>query len=165
MDKPVKTRVHELLGVEPGDTFTVERLRGEWWETALDQATLSKYGVINAQEKEYDEFYPTLTLDAINGVCRITNIFRRPTLTDEQREVLLWLHKGGFRWVIFDKSDSGIVAWHCDAAPHHTSDGWGSYNNKGAVWGDKLSCLRPLIPDLTKALDVEKTLRDAGVEV
>jgi hypothetical protein len=54
------------------------------------------------------------------------------------------------------------VAWHKDAETHTSDGGWATSNNKGAVWGEKLECLRPLIPDWTVPLDLLAALKDAG---
>jgi hypothetical protein len=83
----------------------------------------------------------------------------RPALTDEQREVLEWLDKGGFRYLTIDKCKTANVEAF-ENMPHNDNGTW--YDDTGAgdlIDGEKLSCLRPLLPDWTKALEIKGALK------
>lgn len=91
--------------------------------------------------------------------------YDRPALTDEQREVLVWLHKGGYKLVARDSDESYQPSMMATVTKICRSNyQWYAKHDETFVRGERLFCLRPLLPDWTVPLDVEKTLRDAGVE-
>jgi hypothetical protein len=95
MDNPVKTRVHELLGVEPNERFIY---RGYLPETVM---YVDECGTMRRDGGE--ECGSSMLAKMI---LNKSEILRRPALNDEQRKVLLWLHKGGFTHVTKDDAKS-----------------------------------------------------------
>ena len=79
---------------------------------------------------------------------------RKPKLTDEQQKVLEALYTLGFKWVAKEK-DGSIFAYEED--PVKNSHGW--YGSGYELYVERIALLAPLLPDWTKQLDIEKTLR------
>lgn len=139
----MKTRVHELLGVEPGEVFTVKGYGGSWYTD--DDGTVRT----NCHDEEKSSWMAFL-------LNHPDLIIRRPRLTDEQREVLAWLQKGRFTHVCIDP-DKEMTAY--DQMPRRQNSGWfASEDDYAGVFGRVIEPLRPLIPDWKIPLDVKKAL-------
>ncbi len=154
MDKPVKTRVHELLGVEPGERFYV---KGSNMKSAY---YLAEGGTLWCEDDYIRAVASSFYLAKfLSGEW---TILRCPFLAGEQRKVLEALKTLGFKWVAIDKNGR-ICAYVCK--PAIVGSEWACVNESvgkyGAAVTGALDCLRPLIPDWAVPLDVEKTLKEA----
>lgn len=151
----MKTKVHELLGVEPNERFKIMSCGTTYVSDYYinSKGTLWECGDKGEMREPGNSFLTGL----LNGNLKI---IRRPTLTDEQREVLELLRNIGLNKVARDE-DGSITAF--EKCPVKGRDYWLSGAEGGYCETQRLSCLRPLIPDWTVPLDIEQTLREAGV--
>lgn len=143
------TRMHEALGVEPFDEFSIPA-RGNKRVFCLN------YGG-RLLEKDEDGHWRNRGSIIEDGI--IYGIIRKPALTEEQIDILMALWTLGYRHVAKD-SDGFIHAYFgC-----HRKDKW--------AWLSA-TCFRvhrPAISNLVswddqEPLDIVQTLRDNGVEV
>ena len=142
-------RMHEILGVEPGERFKID---GHQWEFALDSKGAVKYG------KNMETFaFSDIAAEIINHPERI---IRKPRLTGEQAETLKALKVLGYAYVTED--EFGPVCAH-EYLPAKRNTAWRS---NGSVWKDSHKRLDDLVSwSDPEPLDIVQVLKDAGVEV
>lgn len=152
-DKPMKTKVHELLGVEPGERFTYKGYLQAFVMLADEEAL---------RDDDGNELGSSILVELLLHKDGIILLHR---LTDEQRKVLEALLVLGFKWVAVDE-DKKACAYVCEPAIIESE--WACVNESetqyGAAITARLDCLRPLIPDWTVPLDIDKTLGEAARE-
>jgi hypothetical protein len=86
----------------------------------------------------------------------------RPRLTPEQVETLKWLKKGGYVWLCRASSGEASV-YACKVKPKLEDGHWSVSIITGIASGPNVFALAPLIPDWTIPLDIDATLKEAGV--
>jgi hypothetical protein len=159
-----RTRVHELLGVEPCEWFKIEGVKE--FEYMLLQDGTVKERTNGDNRFNYWKYAAYSTLpDLINGTL---NIIRRPTLTDEQRDVLAALDRLGFTHVAKNANDSMVATV---GEPYNLASEnyqWHAMDEDECgceviTAVSKIQCLRPLLPDWTQPLDIAAMLKEAGV--
>ena len=82
-------------------------------------------------------------------------IIRKSRLTDEQRKVLNALLVLGYNWVAKDECNDVVVYSN---EPTRGGDEW--YGEDYVIGIPAMSCIATLLPDWTKPLDIEKTLKE-----
>ncbi len=138
------TKIHELLGVGMDEEFEVKDRDFAY--------KLDENGALMRMGSGY--WYPSAVYTFAALINNPSLIIRKQKLTEEQQKVLEALWTLGFNWVAKDKSGDvyGYVG-----EPRHDDYQWIGYGTPFHV----LSCLVPLLPDWTKPLDTEKTLKEA----
>jgi hypothetical protein len=147
-----RTRIMELLNIDAFDNITIIDDAGNHFA-----ATVREDGEIMKRDKSGD---PSKSKSiGQGGLVALLNgswkIIRRPTLTDEQREVLELLRNIGLNKVARDE-DGSITAF--EKCPVKGRDYWLSGAEGGYCETQRLSCLRPLIPDWTVPLYIPYVL-------
>lgn len=152
-DKRYPTRMHEILGVEPGENFRIAGIIPEFW--------LDEDGEFTCETDEgYDELNVADVVDAINH-----GITRRPRLTEEQVAMLKAAWTLGARYIARE-GNSGLRL--SDNAPLVLMGG------RLKITDDSLTMYiesygNPLVELVKQSdpepLDIVQTLRDNGVEV
>lgn len=150
-EKRYPTRMHEVLGVEPGENFRIAGIIPEFW--------LDEDGEFICETDEgYDELNVADVVDAINhGVTRC------PRLTEEQVKRLRALialeamylakNKDGSVGAFINKPAKNALYWN-------TNDSYVFYLSiVGTCLSDLVSWSDP------EPLDIVQVLRDAGVEI
>ena len=142
------TKVHEILGVDVDEEFRVYDKRFK----------ILASGMVYRREVETNKWVWASTPDLVELINNpgLVLIIRKPKLTDEQRKVLNALYTLGFKWVAKEK-DGSIFAYEED--PVKNSCGW--YGSGYELYVERIALLDPLLPDWTKQLDIEKTLKEA----
>lgn len=157
--KPMKTKVHELLGVEQGEEFRVSGFNCSLFMLDVDCTLLHKSTTKN--DITWRNAEPFILPMLIN---RPERIIRHPAYTPEQVKVMKWLRDGEFKYVTND--ECGCV-WAYDVMPklNERNGEWGYGQAKYHASIERMACLLPLIPDWRTPLDIETALKDAGEEV
>lgn len=157
-DKPMKTKVHELLGVEPNEPVDLVYVRQDGSENVHHKnVAFDDNGYLFDQYKNKVDMF-TLA-DTINGSLKVR---RRPAYTAEQVKTMKWLVQGGLKTVTVDP-DKEMSAYSCTA--RRANGAWfADQDTYTGVYGKILDCLRPLIKDWTVPLDLLAALRDVGEE-
>jgi hypothetical protein len=159
-----RTKVHELLGVEAGEPVDLVYVRPDGSESAHHKnVVFDDNGYLHDQNKKMLSMFNLA--DAVNGLLQVR---RRPALTDEQRDTLVALDRLGFTHVA--KNQDGSVIATVGEPYNLTSENYQWHAMDEDELGcevitevSKLNCLRPLLPDWTKPLDIQAKLKEAGV--
>jgi len=117
----------------------------DWFENAFNFGYTPKTDDFSIAEREllaWEEQHPA-----------------RPTLTPEQSDTLKWLRAGGFKWVTMGDDDKRLLKAY-EVKPEFAYHVWQS--NTSGMMAKVLftECLRPLLPDWTKALEIDKALEE-----
>ena len=147
-------RMHEILGVEPGEVFEFEA-RGERVKYRIDAA-----GNLFRETMDHQRVpSPREVVEIINNTDRI---IRKPRLTEKQIELLKALLLFSFHYLAADMNNS-LFAY--GDLPERSQFCWYCSFNVLIV-GEAKKELLPLAPwDATKPLDIIQTLKDNNVEV
>jgi hypothetical protein len=142
----------ELLNIDAFDNITIIDDAGNHFA-----ATVREDGAIMKRDKSGD---PSKSKSiGKGGLVALLNgswkIIRRPTLTDEQREVLEGLMKIGFKWIAKDENRS-ILAY--SEKPKKRGTFWINTDGAECLCVTRMNCLRPLIPDWTVPLYIPDVL-------
>ena len=147
-------RMHEILGVEPGEVFEFEA-RGERVKYRIDAA-----GNLFRETMDHRRIpSPREVVEIINNAeC----IIRKPRLTEKQIELLKALLLFSFHYLAADMNNS-LFAY--GDLPERSQFYW-YYSFNILIVGEAKKELLPLAPwDATKPLDIIQTLKDNNVEV
>lgn len=160
--KQYPTRMHEVLGVEPGERFTINE------EDFGFAFRLNEDGYLMFDDdrvsKEFRITYGLIRFAIMYG------IIRKPRLTEEQVAQLKALVTLGFRWLFFTHAtanDSWLYA--TSNKPTYAELEWDGY--VGWFWsGERLRIKGSPLNDLERVcadapLDIVVALKAAGVEV
>ena len=154
-------RMHEILGVEPGEVFVYNSIYCNEVKYNLD----AQGNMYRAVENHKRVPSPREIVDIINHPERI---IRKPRLTDGQIEALMILHTHfGAKWLATDgpEDDRFVEAFFDKEKPGM---------NKGFWFGENwfhISFQAPIRKEIepllnpNEPLDIVQTLKDAGVEV
>lgn len=150
----MKTRMHEILGVEPGEVFAVEGYKGEFY--------LDDYGHLVGFKGAYG------TPSGVLVVAVNFGIIRKPRLTAEQLYALEALYRVfGAEWLCKDKDAFPATMYNekPKKSPRTNEFIWMS----GCELRQELYYEKAKLRDLvswadTEPLDILKTLRDNGVD-
>ena len=148
------TKIHELLGVGMDEEFKVKD--GDIIYKLSENGVLLRKGIRGS----YPASIQTRPATVQTLVALINNpslIIRKPKLTDEQRKVLDALLVLGYNWVAKDECNDVVVYSN---EPTKGRDEW--YGKDYVIGIPAISCIAPLLPDWTKQLDIEKTLKEAS---
>ena len=150
----MKTRMHEILGVEPGERFGINGYASRmFW---LDEDGWMFWGDMDG-EGTADDIYRAITY----------GIIRKPRLTAEQIEILKALKALGCNWITKD-DDGRFEGW--EDKPYTTAGVWCERDESNLescfvnLAGKKAMTIDGLI-SYAEPLDIAKTLRDNGIEV
>ena len=129
-DKRYPTRMHEVLGEETGEVFTVT------WNDTKKDFSLDGFGIPEDIETEDIDGlrYPASGPDVVYMVNHPERITRRPRLTEEQVDELKAAVKLGLFWLA--KDENGTVSYYRDE-PHRKSGGYQWF------FGSSIQSLRP----------------------
>ena len=158
--KKYPTRMHEVLGVETGEVFTV------MWNDTKKDFSLDGFGV--PEDIETEDIggirYPASGLEVVYMINHPERIIRKPRPTQEQVEQLQALVTLGYRWLIKDSTDA-VFAYV--TRPVKQSEWWNCGGANVRIFID----LPPgILTSLVywsdpEPLDIVATLKAAGVEV
>ena len=144
----MKTKVHELLGVEVGEVFAVGDRENKY-------ALRNDGALMGAEDKGMR--FSCLLAHLINNPSLI--VHKPKPLTDEQRKVLETLLVLGYEWVAKEKDGEVYIYTGEPYIPEGASE-WRVGSNDDDVWyfTNKTRCLFPLLSDWKVLLDVRKAL-------
>ena len=147
-------RMHEILGVEPGEVFEFEA-RGERVKYRIDAAG-------NLFRETIDHRRVPSPREVVEIINNTDHIIRKPRLTEKQIELLKALLLFSFHYLAADMNNS-LFAY--GDLPERSQFCWYCSFNVLIV-GEAKKELLPLAPwDATKPLDIIQTLKDNNVEV
>ena len=147
-------RMHEILGVEPGEVFEFEA-RGERVKFRIDAAG-------NLFRETMDHRRVPSPREVVEIINNAECIIRKPRLTEKQIELLKALLLFSFHYLAADMNNS-LFAY--GDLPERSQFCWYCSFNVLIV-GEAKKELLPLAPwDATKPLDIIQTLKDNNVEV
>ena len=148
-------RMHEILGVEPGEAFCFDAEKYKYMVSNQGYLLYDKFGVGWTDVTSIDRL-----TEIINHPDRIIRIIRKPRLTREQFEVLKALKVLGCKWMAKDENGS---CYGYTVKPMKSIGGWygGNY-----IFADGVSnSLSPLVSwSDPEPLNIVQTLKDAGEE-
>ena len=151
-----KTRMHEILGVEPGERFEIIgcTINGRSYPHFLTE----KGVMMLDRDAGFGEVEATgaFVSAAINH-----GIIRKPRLTAEQVEILKAFATIGFKW-LGQEADGRVFAYW--KHPRKENGGWyGSIRSTMLL--EEANAVKPLVSWAdTEPLDILQTLRDNGVD-
>jgi len=146
---PLKTRMHEILGVEPYERFEVKGRDGEFM---LDAEGAVRFGK-NMEMSAYSQFTAVL-------INHPENIIRKPRLTAEQKYALEAIYKVfGMRWLVYDAKIDIAYASKMKPERHKENELWMVPGPKMDLW---VSSTLVNLASSTEPLDIAQALRDAG---
>jgi hypothetical protein len=144
-------RIHEILGVEPGEVFTINTLNGKY-AVNPEGMLIQVFGETINNPCEADAF---AYRRAIND-----GIIRKPRLTAEQKYALEAIYKVfGMRWLVYDAKSDIAYASKLKPERHRENESWMVPGPKMDLW---VSITLVNLASSTEPLDIEQTLRDAG---
>ena len=147
-------RMHEILGVEPGEVFEFED-RGERVKYRIDTTG-------NLYRETMDHRRIPSPREVVEIINNTDHIIRKPRLTEKQIELLKALLLFSFHYLAADMNNS-LFAY--GDLPERSQFCWYCSFNVLIV-GEAKKELLPLAPwDATKPLDIIQTLKDNNVEV
>ena len=147
-------RMHEILGVEPGEMFEFEA-RGERVKFRIDAAG-------NLFRETMDHRRTPSPREVVEIINNIRRIIRKPRLTEKQIELLKALLLFSFHYLAADMNN-WLFAY--GDLPKRSQFGW-YCSFSVLIVGEAKKELLPLAPwDATKPLDIIQTLKDNNVEV
>jgi hypothetical protein len=147
----MKTRMHEILGVEEGEVF-------EHLQRGLFYFVDSAGAVRECPDKDANNWrHNHAPGHVISSMINLPDrIIRKPRLTAEQVEILKALWVLGFAWVWQQKDNSFI----CAGTPKPTMCDHGYWCGKE----NNVIKIDTKMFTLSEPLDIAKTLRDNGVD-